>query len=59
VLWDEYIEVQPGGYRYFRFCELYRAWEGRLPVTMRQMHLGGDGMFVDYAGDTYRWWSTG
>ncbi|RYY15928.1 MAG: IS21 family transposase [Alphaproteobacteria bacterium] len=52
VLWDEYIEVQPDGYRYSRFCELYRAWEGRLPVTMRQTHLGGDRMFVDYAGDT-------
>lgn len=39
VLWDEYIEVQPGGYRYSRFCELYRAWEGRLPVTMRQTHF--------------------
>lgn len=35
VLWDEYIELEPGGYRYSRFRELYRAWEGRLPVTMR------------------------
>ena len=52
VLWDEYIELHPGGYRYSRFCELYRAWEGRLPVTMRQTHLGEDRMFVDYAGDT-------
>jgi transposase len=26
--------------------------EGRLPVTMRQTHLGGDRVFVDYAGDT-------
>ena len=52
VLWDEYIELQPGGYRYSRYCDLYRAWEGRLPVTMRQTHLGGDRLFVDYAGDT-------
>ena len=52
VLWDEYIEVQPDGYRYSRFCELYRAREGRLPVAMRQTHLGCDRMFVDYAGDT-------
>jgi transposase len=29
VLWDEYIASEPGGYRYSRFCELYRAWEGR------------------------------
>jgi len=52
ILWDEYIELHPDGYRYSRFCELYRSWEARLPVTMRQTHLGGDRMFVDYAGDT-------
>jgi hypothetical protein len=52
ILWDEYIEAHPEGYRYSRFCELYRGWEARLPVTMRQTHVGGDRMFVDYAGDT-------
>jgi transposase len=52
ILWDEYIEANPDGYRYSRFCELYRGWEVRLPVTMRQTHLGGDKLFVDYAGDT-------
>lgn len=52
ILWDEYIEANPDGYRYSRFCELYRSWEARLPVTMRQTHLGGDKLFVDYAGDT-------
>lgn len=52
ILWDEYIEQYPDGFRYSRFCELYRAWEGKLPVTMRQTHLGGEKLFVDYAGDT-------
>jgi transposase len=52
ILWDEYIAAQPDGYRYSRFCELYRSWEGRLSVTMRQAHAGGDKLFVDYAGDT-------
>jgi transposase len=28
ILWDEYIERHPEGYRYSRFCELYRAYEG-------------------------------
>ena len=51
ILWDEYIEANPDGYRYSRFCDLYRGWEARLPVTMRQTHLGGDKLFVDYAGD--------
>src|SRR5215213_10334852 len=52
ILWDEYIEQNPDGYRYSRFCELYCAWAARVPVTMRQSHAGGEKLFVDYAGDT-------
>jgi transposase len=52
LLWHEYIEGNPEGYRYSRFCELYRSWEAKLSVTMRQTHLGGDKLFVDYAGAT-------
>jgi transposase len=52
ILWDEYIEQNPDGYRYSRFCELFRAFEHSLPVTMRQTHLGGEKLFIDYAGDT-------
>lgn len=51
ILWEEYIAAEPGGYRYSRFCELYRAWEGRLSMTMRQAHAAGNKLFVDYAGD--------
>ncbi|MGY3473510.1 IS21 family transposase [Bradyrhizobium ottawaense] len=51
ILWEEYIASEPHGYRYSRFCELFRAWESRLSVTMRQSHAAGDKLFVDYAGD--------
>jgi transposase len=51
IVWEEYIAGEPGGYRYSRFCELYRAWEGRMSVAMRQSHAAGDKLFVDYAGD--------
>lgn len=51
ILWDEYTERHPDGYRYSRFCELYRGWASRISVTMRQTHAGGDKLFVDYAGD--------
>ena len=51
ILWEEYIAQEPDGYRYSRFCELYRDWEGKLSVTMRQSHAGGEKLFVDYAGD--------
>jgi len=42
ILWDEYIEQNLDGYRYSRFCELYRTWASRISVTMRQSHAGGD-----------------
>ena len=48
ILWDEYIERHSQGYRYSRFCELYRSWEAKLSVTMRQTHVGGDKLFVDF-----------
>ena len=52
LLWEEYRAAQPDGYGYSRWCELYRAWEGRLSPTMRQSHPAGERLFVDYAGQT-------
>lgn len=52
ILWDEYIERHPEGYRYSRFCDPYREWAANLPVTMRQNHAAGEKLFVDYAGYT-------
>ena len=52
LLWDEYRAIHPGGYRYSRWCELYRSWEARLSPTMRQVHRAGERLFVDYAGHT-------
>lgn len=50
ILWEEYRAVHPGGYGYSRFCELFRGFEGRLSPTMRQDHVAGDKVFVDYSG---------
>ncbi len=52
LLWEEYRAVHPEGYGYSRFCELYRRWEGRLTPVMRQHHVAGEKVFVDYAGAT-------
>ena len=52
LLWEEYRAREPGGYGYSRWCDLYRAWEGRLSPTMRQAHPAGERLFVDYAGQT-------
>jgi hypothetical protein len=42
LLWEEHRGVYPDGYGYSRYCELYRAWEGRLSPTMRQLHVAGE-----------------
>ena len=52
LVWEEHRAAHPEGYGYSRFCELFRAWEGRLSPTMRQTHVAGEKLFVDYAGTT-------
>jgi len=46
----EYLEQHPEGYRYTQFCEHYRRWRKRQKRSMRQVHKGGEKLFVDYAG---------
>ena len=36
LLWQEYAQVHPDGYRYSQFCEIYRRWARRLRPSMRQ-----------------------
>jgi len=50
LLWQEYRQVQPEGYGYSRFCELYQRWAGTLDPVLRQVHLPGEKLFVDWAG---------
>ncbi len=52
LLWEEYRACHPDGYGYSRFCDLHRDWTGRLSPRMRQAHVAGEKMFVDYAGAT-------
>jgi hypothetical protein len=35
-----------------RFCDLYKGWVGRLKPTLRQIHVAGEKLFVDFAGRT-------
>jgi transposase len=46
----EYLEEHPNGYRYTAFCDVYRRWLTKQRVSMRQVHRGGERMFVDYSG---------
>lgn len=52
LLWEEYREINPDGYRYSRFCELYQRWRKKLDVVMRQEHKAGEKAFIDWAGST-------
>jgi transposase len=52
LLWEEYRQANPDGYRYSRFCELYQRWHSKLDVVLRQEHTAGEKMFVDWAGAT-------
>jgi len=53
LLWEEYRAAHPDdGYSYTQFCFHYQQWQGRLKLVMRQTHLAGEKLFVDYAGPT-------
>ncbi len=51
LLHQEYLEQSPDGLRRSAFCEHYRHWLDQRGPVMRQTHLGGDKLFVDYSGD--------
>jgi transposase len=61
LLWQEYREQHANGYGYSRFCDLNREWQKRLSPTMRQTHIAGEKMFVDYSGTKLQImdWTTG
>ena len=50
LLWQEYKAQHPDGCGYSWFCKAYQEWAQRLPVTMRQTHVPGQKLFVDYSG---------
>jgi len=52
LLWDEYNQTHPDGYKYSWFCELYRRWARKLDLVLRQEYRAGEKMFVDHAGPT-------
>ena len=50
LLWEEYCDASSDGFSYSWFCERYKEWAGRLKLSMRQVHIAGDKLFVDYSG---------
>jgi transposase len=52
LLWQECRAEHSQGYAYSWFCERYGDWRRCISPTMRQTHVAGEKLFVDWAGDT-------
>lgn len=48
LLWTEYKAEHPDGYQYSQFVDLYRRFEKKLSVVLRQQHRAGEKVFVDF-----------
>jgi transposase len=48
LVWEEYKAEHPDGCQYSQFAELYRRFEKRLSVLLRQPHRAGEKCFVDF-----------
>ncbi|GHT15922.1 putative transposase y4uI [Bacteroidia bacterium] len=55
LLWKEYLEKHPSGYRYTQFCyHLSQQSAARKPSAILS-HEAGERLFVDFAGDTLQY----
>lgn len=53
LLWEEYCQQHPTDhYQFTQFCEYYNEWLKRQKLSLRQIHLAGEKLFVDYCGPT-------
>jgi hypothetical protein len=52
LLWEEYATGNPLAYKYTSFCIKYAEFARRQQRSMRQIHIAGEKLFVDYAGGT-------
>lgn len=50
LLHQEYRHEHPEGLGYSQFCDHYSRFRAKRPLIMRQSHVAGDKLFVDYSG---------
>lgn len=50
LLWEEYATGNALAYKYTSFCIKYREFAKTQQRSMRQIHIAGEKLFVDYAG---------
>ena len=51
-MWEQYVAINPDGYRSSQFAHHYKVWSRRVNPVMHMNHKAGDKMYVDYAGKT-------
>ena len=52
VIHEEYLAANPGGLQRSQFFNLYNTWLKSLKSYLRQSHVAGQNVYVDYAGPT-------
>jgi len=52
LLYEEYKNAQPELYSYSQFNRYYTKFLSSISPSMRQVHYGGDKLFIDYSGLT-------
>lgn len=52
LAWEEYAQAHPHHYSYTHYARLFRAWRAKQQLSMRQFHVAGEKLFVDYCGPT-------
>lgn len=52
LLWQEGLDQATWTFSYAQFCRRYGQWKGQHNLSMRQVHNGGEKVFVDYCGLT-------
>jgi len=50
LLWQEYKSSHPDGYGYTQFKSYHHKYKKSLNPSIRQLHLNGEKLFVDYSG---------
>jgi len=55
LLWNEYSQDNPEGLSRSSFYRHSRKYRKGLSISMKVIHKGGDKVFVDYSGDSLRY----
>lgn len=51
LVWEEYIAEGKTCISYSHFARQYNDWKRKQPSSMRQTHVAGETIFIDYSGD--------